>query len=206
MIGLTQYSLGCFHMIDIFHEKKIVSNADLLKDLLRADYTGKIKEAFVFAQKKHKGQVRRFDSSPYVFHPLRVANSVLHHGGEQDQIIAALLHDTLEDTQTSYLEIKILFGKKVADLVSELTSNKEEIKAQGKIKYLTKRFNKMSSSALLVKLCDRLDNVSDFNMAPEDFIKKYDYETKQIIKHLNRSLHSSHKILIAKIYSNLVAE
>lgn len=206
LTSFTQYTLGCFHTINIFHEQEILSNQDILKSILRNDYHGKIKEAFDFAYNKHLGQVRRFDSSAYIYHPLRVAKEVQRYGGDQHQIIAALLHDTLEDTNTTYIEIKYHFGKKVADLVFELTNIKSKVEKYGKINYLIKKLNTISSDALLIKLCDRLDNVSDFNLATDDFIKKYDFETKKLLAGLNRPLSDTHKLLISKIMTNLVAE
>lgn len=80
-----------------------------------------------FAAKKHKNQ-RRKDSeqSPYINHPIGVAHILTEEGGVKDVsvLITALLHDTVEDTDTSFEEIELHFGREVADLVAEVTDDK----------------------------------------------------------------------------------
>lgn len=108
--------------------------------------------AFKFAKEKHKGQ---FDDEgePYYYHPIQVANIVSIISKDVELQIVALLHDVLEDTDCSYDELKIKFGKNVADLVLELTheGNKE-------IGYSFPRLK--SKKAILIKFCDRISNLS----------------------------------------------
>ena len=119
-------------------------------------YNVYIKAAYAFAKYKHKqtGAVRKGSGLPYFVHPKGVALIVLENGGSIDQINAALLHDTLEDTETSSLELKKLFGEEVASMVWELTNSKIHIEALGKEEYL-------SEEALFVKLADMLYNLND---------------------------------------------
>ena len=146
------------------------------------------KKAEDYATEKHKKQKRRFTKEPYVEHPKRVSKIVRDIMGEYDDkealIDAALLHDTIEDTDTTEEDLKKLFGGLIASLVKELTSDKEEIKKQGKGPYLIGKMVKMSEPALMIKLADRLDNVSDFNTAHPKFVKKYRKETEHIVGRL----------------------
>ena len=157
-------------------------------------YEGNSKLAKRFAQKKHEGQIRKFDGSPYFVHPDSVANTVSKYTKDEDVIAAAYLHDTLEDTPTTMKELEMMFNKRVAKLVLELTSKKVPGKEKGK--YLTAKMNKMSPDALLIKLADRFDNVSDFKTAPPKFVERYSIETQYILDNLNRALKPAHKKLI----------
>lgn len=166
----------------------------------------KIKQAIEFAKKKHEGQFRKFDKKPYVVHPIRVQEIVNKFKGTSKNIeairIAGLLHDTVEDTETTLQEIREIFGNLVASLVNELTSDSDKIEKYGKTEYLKKKLtNDLSDYGLVLKLADRLDNVSDFPTAGEKFVTKYKKETEEIISHLelNRKLTGTQKKIIEKI-------
>ena len=122
-------------------------------------------DALKFASEKHKGQVRRGSGLPYVTHPIIVMELVQVFKGGSSHIdelkCAALLHDTLEDTDTSYIEIERNFGPMVASIVMELTSDPVAIKEMGKNKYLMNKMVKMSRYAFVIKLIDRLSNIMD---------------------------------------------
>lgn len=159
--------------------------------------------ALQYAQEKHKGQTRR-DGTAYINHPIRVANHVIlakQSHKFDDLVIASYLHDAIEDTDATYEEIKDLFGELVANLVQELTSDKNEVKRLGKTVYLKQKMVEMSSWALVIKLADRLDNVSDLLYADEKFRKKYIKETMEIINFLKlkRVLTETHKKFILSI-------
>ena len=79
-----------------------------------------IDRAVEFAREKHKNQVRR-DGSPYIIHPLAVAEIVAEMGLDTDAILGALLHDCIEDTDTSHDDIARLFGTTTAELVEGVT-------------------------------------------------------------------------------------
>ena len=76
--------------------------------------------AYQYAAEKHKNQLRK-DGSPYVIHPLAVAEIVAEMGLDTDAILAALLHDCIEDTDSTHDEIAKKFGKTVAELVEGVT-------------------------------------------------------------------------------------
>jgi (p)ppGpp synthase/HD superfamily hydrolase len=147
-----------------------------------------------YATHKHGSQSRR-DGTPYIAHPERVAGHVRRVKGDSKSIddieAAAWLHDTIEDTDTSYEDIKKEYGSKVANMVKELTSDKEEIARVGKTEYLQQKLHKMSSYSLIIKLADRLDNVSDLMTADNpEWALKYATQTQDILEYLvdNREL------------------
>jgi glycerol-3-phosphate cytidylyltransferase-like family protein len=109
-------------------------------------------EALDFATNAHAGQTRA-GGDPYITHPVRVAASVEQHKKSQklDALMqAALLHDTIEDTNTTYEDLETLFGGLVASLVKELTSDSEQIQKMGKANYLAHKMANMSSYALVI--------------------------------------------------------
>jgi len=131
-------------------------------------------KAIKFASEKHRGQERRGSGLPYVTHPIIVMELVQKYKGDSKNIeelkSAALLHDTLEDTETSYQEIEREFGPLVGSIVLELTSDEVMIEELGKNEYLKLKMLKMSQYAFTLKLLDRLSNIMD---APREvYVKK----------------------------------
>lgn len=170
----------------------------------------KVYEAYSVAKKAHSGQLRKYSNKPYFTHVKYVARTIEDLFKDEDLIIVSLLHDTIEDTDITYTDIYMKFGKKIADLVLELTSGK--IENMTKAEYLTKKMNNMSDDALLVKLADRLNNVKylDRDCKTRDhlnFVKKYYLETFEILKNLKsfngNSREKEIKILISGILFNL---
>lgn len=165
-----------------------------------------VKRAKEFATAKHKGQFRKFGNEPYINHPLAVSNIVADlvakRGGDYVMEAAAILHDTLEDTDTSLEEIEKLFGVDVAKLVSELTTP-DSVAKKDKAAFLSNKMVLMSGDGLVIKLVDRLHNVSDLKSASPQFASRYAKETKQIIDYLedNRTLSLIQKSLTTSIKS-----
>lgn len=119
--------------------------------------------AYYFAKCKHDEvyQTRKGTGVPYFVHPKGVALMVMKNGGNNDQICASLLHDTLEDTHTSDEELRVCFGEHVQSLVRELTNQMYKIEEMGKEAYMTEKLMMLSNEALLIKLCDILYNIQD---------------------------------------------
>lgn len=168
----------------------------------------KVIEALKFATKMHEGQIRH-DGTPYINHPIRVANYVKEFKSSKELdmlIICAYLHDTLEDTEATYYDLVKLFGAHVASIVLELTTDEDLKNEIGKERYLEIKMKNMSSWALVIKLCDRLDNTSDLEKSSEVFQIKYVNETIGILEYLttNRSLSETHINIIKEIIKNLL--
>lgn len=122
-------------------------------------------KAINFAATKHKGQERRGSGLPYFVHPVIVSHLIAKYKGTSKHLdelqCIALLHDTLEDTETSYKEIEREFGPLVASTVMELTSDEVAIEKMGKNEYLKQKMVKMSKYAFILKLIDRFANITD---------------------------------------------
>lgn len=163
--------------------------------------------AIDYATKMHTGQKRK-DGSPYIVHPMRVAKNVKQFKNSKrlDMLMmCAYLHDTVEDTEATIFDIEDNFGEEVAQIVNEVTNDNKMKNEMGKEKYLSKKMMYMSSWALVVKLCDRLDNVSDLSTAGEIFRIKYMKETIGIISYIlyTRELSNTHLAIISEILNNL---
>ena len=149
-----------------------------------ANFT-QIRAAYEFAAKAHEGQNRK-DGSPFVTHPLAVAQIVaeeLHLDSES--IMAALLHDTIEDTTATHAEVANLFSETVADLVegvSKLTRVHFTSKAQEQMENLRKMLMAMSKDirVILVKTADRLHNMRTMEYQTPEKQKKKSFETMEI--------------------------
>lgn len=162
-----------------------------------------IRRAVEFMINAHSGQFRKFSGEEYAWHPVGVAKIVrnLKSSKNKDKIcIAALLHDTVEDTDVTLVDIQNHFGEMVSSIVYELTSDDVKIKEMGKGNYLLNKMFRMTSYALVIKLADRLHNCSDLPTASEKFRTKYVKETRFILDGLKgRYLSDTHKELISLI-------
>jgi GTP diphosphokinase / guanosine-3',5'-bis(diphosphate) 3'-diphosphatase len=124
--------------------------------------------ATTFAAHKHREQRRKgADASPYINHPIAVANVLANEVGIVDPITlaAALLHDTIEDTDTSAAELKAAFGPMVASVVVEVTDDKGLSKSTRK-RLQIQHAAHLSKRARLVKLADKLCNLRDMSRSP----------------------------------------
>lgn len=127
----------------------------------------KILEATNFAAEKHRNQRRKnVEKTPYIGHPIEVA-TLLTRGGVNDEsvLIAALLHDTIEDTETTIEEITEKFGEDVAHIVMECTDDKSMDKVSRK-KFQIVHAANISVQGKLVKLADKLSNLGDLFRNP----------------------------------------
>lgn len=125
-------------------------------------------EALSFAAHKHRDQRRKDQrASPYINHPIDVARTLAEVGGieDPDLLMAAVLHDTIEDTETTASEIESLFGPLVRQLVEELTDDKslpKEVRKQRQIEHAPS----LSAGAKQLKLADKICNVRDVASNP----------------------------------------
>ncbi|XP_056229789.1 guanosine-3',5'-bis(diphosphate) 3'-pyrophosphohydrolase MESH1 [Seriola aureovittata] len=122
-------------------------------------------ETVNFAAEKHRNQRRKdADGTPYINHPIGVARILSHEGGVTDIEVlqAALLHDTVEDTDTTPAELEAKFGPTVARIVEEVTDEKSLPKQERK-RLQVEHAPHCSRQAKLVKLADKLYNLRDLN-------------------------------------------
>jgi guanosine-3',5'-bis(diphosphate) 3'-pyrophosphohydrolase len=139
--------------------------------------------ALAFAADKHRFQKRKDTAgTPYINHPINVALTLMEIGGEtnEDLLVAAILHDTIEDTQTIPEEIEQQFGQTVLDIVLEVTDDKSLPKEERK-KLQVLNASKKSEQARKLKLADKICNVTDIihhppgNWTPERKLQYLDW-------------------------------
>lgn len=129
---------------------------------------GLLMKALDFASDKHRDQRRKdVNSTPYINHPIDLANVLVNEGGVEDMdvIVAALLHDTVEDTETSFEELEERFGAEIAGIVAEVTDDKHLEKHERKQRQVDHAPH-MSDEAKLVKLADKISNLRDIAANP----------------------------------------
>ncbi len=144
----------------------------------------RIREAYEFADQAHHGQVRK-SGEPYILHPLAVADIVVGMEMDTISIIAALLHDVVEDTTVSLDEIRNRFGESCAMLVDGLTKL-ERIKFRSKEEQQNENYRKMFIAmaqdirVIVIKLADRLHNMRTLKYQSEESQRRIAYETLEI--------------------------
>ena len=153
-------------------EAPMTDLVDTPDPLLAPDITpqafGGILDALQFAAHKHRDQRRKDpEASPYINHPIALANILWREGAVHDPVVicAALLHDTIEDTQTTRAELAARFGEAVASIVAEVTDDKGLQKAERK-RLQVEHAAHISREAKLVKLADKIANLRDVASSP----------------------------------------
>lgn len=124
--------------------------------------------AMMFAAQKHADQRRKGEKAePYVNHLIEVADLLAQHTGGQDMdlVIAGVLHDTIEDTKTTYEELKREFGENIADIVRECTDDKSLPKQERKRLQVEHAPHK-SDRARMVKMADKISNLNSILQSP----------------------------------------
>ena len=129
--------------------------------------TCKLLAALKFSADKHRRQKRKDGESPYINHPIDVSEILVRIAGVRDTetIVAALLHDTVEDTHTTEDELTRHFGADICSLVMECTDDKSLPKAERKRLQIVNASHK-SPRARLIKIADKICNVLDVSNTP----------------------------------------
>ncbi len=144
----------------------------------------RLHDAFTFAYAEHQGQLRK-SGEPYIIHPLAVADIVADLGLDVDSVIAALLHDCIEDTPATHEDIAKKFGSTVADLVegvTKLTRMQYVSKEEEQMENLRKMLMAMSHDirVILIKICDRLHNMRTMEYQSPKKQREKSLETMEI--------------------------
>ncbi len=127
-------------------------------------------EAACFAADRHRNQRRKdVGATPYINHPLEVARILTEAGiDDTDILVAAILHDTIEDTETTAEELAAVFGERICSLVLEVTDDKTLPKAERKRLQVLNAPRK-SNDAKLIKIADKIANLRDIKAAPPNW-------------------------------------
>ncbi len=129
--------------------------------------------AYWFAHNKHSGQKRKYTGQPYILHPVAVRDILAEAGVTDSEVLcAALLHDTVEDTDATFEEIEKIFGREIMELVWYLTDykllQKEGNRATRKL--ITEiRLSRAPVGAVQIKLADMIDNAKDLSQNDPSF-------------------------------------
>ncbi|GIO75524.1 GTP pyrophosphokinase [Paenibacillus dendritiformis] len=144
----------------------------------------RVREAYLFAEQAHSGQVRK-SGEPYILHPLAVADIVVGMQMDPTSVVAALLHDVVEDTSVSLEEVRTKFGNTCAMLVDGLTKL-ERIQFRSKEEQQNENYRKMFVAmandirVIVIKLADRLHNMRTLKYQSEESQRRIAYETLEI--------------------------
>jgi len=167
-----------------------------------------ILRAAAFAAEKHRDQRRKgAEASPYINHPIAVARLLANEGGIGDGAVlaAALLHDTIEDTDTSAAELAKQFGEDIAHIVVEVTDDKARSRAERKQQQI-ERAAHISDRAKLVKLADKICNLRDMRSSPPagwspERRREYFDWAKQVVDGLRNGVNPSLEALFDAAYA-----
>jgi RelA/SpoT family (p)ppGpp synthetase len=162
----------------------VLSLAENISSYLDADQIKQVKRAYYYAEQAHEGQMRR-SGEPYVTHPLAVADILSTMYMDHQSLMAAMLHDVIEDTGVSKEALAHQFGQPIADLVDGV-SKLTQIEFRSKAEAQAENFQKMTMAmandirVILVKLADRLHNMRTLGAMPPDKRRRIAKETLEI--------------------------
>ncbi|MBD3671680.1 MAG: bifunctional GTP diphosphokinase/guanosine-3',5'-bis pyrophosphate 3'-pyrophosphohydrolase [Gammaproteobacteria bacterium] len=156
----------------------------LLEDYLEPEQVADIYQAYLFGAEAHEGQ-HRMTGEPYIYHPIQVARILSQLHMDHQSIIAAILHDVIEDTPTAKEQLVELFDEEVAELVdgvSKLTHIEFESKAEAQAENFRKMILAMTRDmrVILIKLADRLHNMRTLGIMRPDKKRRIARETLDI--------------------------
>ena len=165
--------------------------------------TDAVKRAVNFATKAHGTQVRKYSNEPYINHPVEVATLLHKYGAPEPVVIAALLHDVVEDTAVTPLEIQLAFGNEVADLVAEVTDvSRPEHGSRAVRKSLDRNhLAKSSFSGASIKLADLISNSKTITECDPKFARTYMAEKRELLEVLRHG----NKVLLMQATDILLA-
>ncbi|MCU7835752.1 MAG: bifunctional GTP diphosphokinase/guanosine-3',5'-bis pyrophosphate 3'-pyrophosphohydrolase [gamma proteobacterium symbiont of Taylorina sp.] len=156
----------------------------MLNSYLEKDKVSSVYHAYLFGAQAHEGQTR-MTGEPYIYHPIAVARILAEMRMDEKTLIAAILHDVIEDTPTHKEQIVTEFGQEVADIVDGLTKlehihfdNKQEAKAESFRKMILAMVKDIR--VILIKLADRLHNMRTLGIMPPDKARRIASETLEV--------------------------
>jgi len=156
----------------------------MLEEYLEPEQVADVYQAYLFGAEAHEGQVR-MTGEPYIYHPIQVAKILAQLRMDHQSIIAAILHDVIEDTPTAKEQVAEHFGEEVAELVdgvSKLTHIEFESKAEAQAENFRKMILAMTRDmrVILIKLADRLHNMRTLGIMRPDKRRRIARETLDI--------------------------
>ena len=171
----------------------------------------KLEKSMEFAAIKHKGMLRRKFKVPYIFHLYEVTNRVRYYGfdarNKNKEIVdlilsSSMLHDTIEDTETTYEELIEEFGKEVADVVMECSRDKDHDSKEDKWNFL-KSFKNKSMLSITIKLADRYCNVNNYLETDEKYAAKYALQACPLYSIIYKHIDQWPKTIAKKLFDDI---
>ena len=162
----------------------VLALEDKVSTYLPAEQVGRIRRAFIVGAEAHEGQTRK-SGEPYITHPVAVATILADLGLDAETIIAAILHDTLEDTRLERAELEGEFGTTVAELVDGVTKL-DKMRFTSRAEADAESFRKMLLAmardlrVILIKLSDRLHNMRTLGAKDAESRRRIARETLEI--------------------------
>jgi len=156
----------------------------LLEQYIASEHVAEVYSAYLYGAQMHEGQ-KRVSGEPYIYHPIAVARIMAEMRMDYQSIIAALLHDVIEDTEAAKEDLAEKFGSQVADLVdgvSKLTQIQFRSKAEAQAENFSKMLLAMAQDirVILIKLADRLHNMRTLGAMRPDKRRRISRETMEI--------------------------
>lgn len=183
---------------------------DFKEVFIKNGYPESCNDAFEFAKYKHGNQARKYTAVPYTDHLEEVASKVAEYTSDLNTIRAALLHDTIEDTATKWIELKNKFGTKVADIVLELTDHYTHngfpmLNRKERKRLECERRATVSDAAKLIKAADHINNIQSIAEYDRQFARVYIPEIENSLQSIwmETPLHEKLKIIIKKLKAEL---
>jgi (p)ppGpp synthase/HD superfamily hydrolase len=169
--------------------------------------TVEIHKVIEFAMSAHDGQLRKYTNTPYITHPLSVAFIVASVTSDPDVIAAAILHDTIEDTNTTPDDILKTFGQRIMNFVVDVTdiSKPEDGNRKTRKKIDRLHLAKAAPESKTIKLADIIDNISSIVEYDKPFSKIYIREKELLLPYLiegDRELYENVKTIIKSFKTN----
>ena len=151
------------------------------------------KNCLEFAMRAHEGQVRKYTGDDYIVHPIAVAEMVERHGGSEDQVCAALLHDVVEDSMYTLADINANFGHNIATLVQWMTDTSKPSDGNRRIRkgIDAKRLAEAPAEAQFIKLADMIDNADTIFRFDAGFNKQFKKEMAHLVQVMTKVVGSS---------------
>ena len=163
------YSESCLHTIRLIEKLKSLDTQNFLDFEL-------INKAIYFAKEYHAGQVRK-SGEPFYTHPLEVAYIVSDYNLKTEVIVTSILHDILEDTEATESMLAEVFGSRIAEMVDRLTRDRSDGSKLSVEQILRNAWVQDDKEVVLIKVVDRIHNISTVNYLSPEKQKKQVEET-----------------------------
>lgn len=157
--------------------------------------------AITFAEQAHRGQTRKYTNEPYIVHPLEVASIVSTVTDSEDTIIAALLHDVVEDCGVDRMQIAKMFGTRVGKMVSDVTDIADPMDGNREKRKAIDRMHIADGwpESKTIKLADMISNTRSITQHDPKFAKVYMAEKRLLLPVLIEGSYQLHTIATALV-------